>query len=84
MAAQYSTVIATPWPGSSFGSAGCVLACELAGHSTSSRGIHVVSDPTRIMVRYIFLHTQGFRAPAAKDIVPAIQIVCAALRSGSI
>lgn len=83
MAAGYSRLIES-WPSGSLGNIGCILACEVAGPSTGSRGIHVIADPSRVMVRYILLHPRGFRAPAAKDIVPAIQIVCAALRSGSV
>ncbi|KAK3046686.1 hypothetical protein LTR09_011833 [Extremus antarcticus] len=53
-----------------FQNAAVVLGCEHAGNDNSDRGsnVHVVTDESRIMVRYIFLFQPGTPAPRAQDI----------------
>ena len=50
-----------------------ILACEHAGDDTSTpshapHGVHVIQDPSRIMVRYIFLVPPGTRMPKASEL----------------
>ena len=80
----YSTA-GTSWKGSAFPNVQVVLGCELAGISTPARtGIHVIKDPSTLMVRYVFLVPPTAAAPLAAHIVPAMQSVFASLRSGAL
>ena len=72
------------WKHSSFSTHRVVLGCELAGEKPGQNGIHVITDPTRLMVRYIFLLDPQARLPKAKDVRPAMQSVFASLRSGAV
>jgi hypothetical protein len=50
-----------------------ILACEHAGNDISTpknapHGMHVIQDPSRIMVRYIFLVPPGARVPKASEL----------------
>ena len=71
------------WKHSSFSKHRVVLGCELAGEKPGKNGIHVITDPTRLMVRYIFMLDPQARLPKAKDVRPAMQSVFASLRSGA-
>ncbi|KAF2095056.1 hypothetical protein NA57DRAFT_79545 [Rhizodiscina lignyota] len=75
---------ASSWRGSAYQNVGVLLACEYAGPPSRSIGIQVVTDPSMVIVRYVFLCPHGFVAPMRKDIVPAIEIACSSLRSGSV
>lgn len=61
-----------------------LLGCELAGEKPGKDGIHVITDPTRLMVRYVFLLEPKASMPRAKDVRPAMQSVFASLRSGAV
>ena len=43
------------WNRSSFSNHRVLLGCELVGEKPGTDGIHVITDPTRLLVRYIFL-----------------------------
>ena len=59
-----------------------LLGCELAGASTAGYpGIHVISDASRLIVRYVFLMPPSAQMPLARHVVPAMQSVFASLRS---
>jgi Poly(ADP-ribose) polymerase catalytic domain len=60
-----------------------VLGCELMG-AVSGRGVHVVSDASRLMVRYIFLFTGNATAPTANLVQPALASAFASLRKGTL
>ena len=58
-------------------SARLLLACEHAGNdiSTPSRappGMHIIQDPSRILIRYIFLVPSSTRVPKASELSAAI------------
>ena len=62
-----------------------LLGCEYAGVSTAKyQRIHVVSDPKKLIVRYIFLMPPNAKMPLARHVVPAMQSVFANLRSRTI
>ena len=71
------------WKYSSFSTHRVLLGCELAGEKPGKGGIHVITDPTRLMVRYVFLPEPKASMPRAKDVRPAMQSVFASLRSGA-
>ena len=72
------------WKHSSFSTHRVLLGCELAGEKPGKDGIHVITNPTRLMVRYIFLLEPNASVPRAKDVRPAMQSVFASLRSGAV
>lgn len=54
-----------------FKNATVLLGCEHAGNddnATNHNGIHVVTDPSRVMVRYIWIVPHGTRVPRAQDL----------------
>ena len=56
---------------SDFQNATILLGCEHAGNDTGSTrlgGVHVISDPTKVIVRYIFVVPSGVKPPRALDI----------------
>lgn len=60
-----------------------LLGIEYAGNDASrGNGIHVATDPTKLLLRYIFLLPEGFRAPIANHVVPAMLSNISTLRSG--
>lgn len=63
-----------------------VLGCEHAGNDTNvhGRGIHVITDESRVMVRYIFVYQPGTPAPRARDINPAMMSTFNYLRSSAV
>lgn len=75
----------TGWKGSAFHDLRVLLGCELSGATAPAvAGIHVITDPSRLMVRYLFLMAPTARMPIAGHVVPAMQSVFASLRSGAI
>ena len=72
------------WKHSSFSNHRVLLGCELAGEKPGKDGIHVITDPTRLMVRYVFLLEPKASMPRAKHVRPAMQSVFASLRSGAV
>jgi hypothetical protein len=75
------------WPNSSFaGDANTrvLLVCELAGNVVAPlQGIHVITDPRTVMVRYVFLLPANFQAPARANIEQAFLSAFAQLRRSS-
>ena len=80
---SYTSSSGAGWAASAFRNCRVLLGCELAGGGTSSNGIHVIADASRIMVRYIFLCPANFKPPEARHVVPAMQTTFASLRSGT-
>ena len=72
------------WKHSSFSTHRVLLGCELAGEKPGEGDIHVITDPTRLMVRYVFLLEPNASMPRAKDVRPAMQSVFASLRLGAV
>lgn len=69
MAWGYSTVSQGGWKSSNFKNTKILLGCELAGWKpNSASGIQVITDPSRLAVRYIFVLGTNARVPAAKDV----------------
>lgn len=62
-----------------------LLGCELAGPKPQSArgGIHVITDATRIAVRYVFLLESTASMPAPKDLRVPMGSVFQSLRSGT-
>lgn len=71
------------WNSGTFDKFRVLLACEASG-ITSGRDFHVITDPSSLILRYIFLIPTGMKAPLASHIVPAMTSVFASLRSGSL
>ena len=72
------------WKHSAFSKHRVLLGCEFAGKKPGKNGIHVITDPTRLMLRYVFmLDPDTTSVPKAKDVAPAMQSVFASLRSGA-
>lgn len=71
-------------PASSFQNIRVLLACELAGSTATRNGIHVVSDSSTVMVRYVFLFPDNATAPIAAHVVPALTSAFAMLRLRSV
>lgn len=62
-----------------------LLGVENAGPSVGNGGMHVVTDPTSLCVRYVFLVPDGTATvPIAAHVVPAMGSVFASLRSGAL
>jgi RNA polymerase-binding transcription factor DksA len=55
-----------------FRNSSVILGLEHAGNHGGGGGVHVVTDPTRILLRYIFIIPPHTNAPRASDIVPAM------------
>jgi len=69
------------WSKSIYKNTRVLLGCEFAGiGQTPAGGIHVISDASMLMVRYIFLFPSGATAPKAADITPAMLSGVASLR----
>lgn len=84
-AAVTTGVATTGWKGSMYHDLRVLLGCELVGAAVPVvAGIHVITDPSRLMVRYIFLMPPTARMPIARHVVPAMSSVFASLRSGAI
>lgn len=74
-------------PGTTFHNVRLVLGCELVGNissPTGAPGIYVVTDPSRLMVRYVFLFQAGAQAPIARHVVPAMETAFDLIRRGGI
>jgi hypothetical protein len=72
------------WPNTKLGSTKLILVCELAGNYVPNGGIYVVTDPTQLRIRYIFLFPANMYPPTTHHIVPAIQSAFALLRTGTV
>ena len=81
----YNAYTGGNWTNSSFRNMRVLLGCELAGTSSpATTGIHVIKDPSRLMVRYVFLMPQNSVMPVARHITPAMTSVFSSLRSGAL
>lgn len=87
MALAYATASRKPdftgWRYSSFDSVKVLLGLAYAGPTTTN-GIHVVSDPNLLILRYIFICPVLFQAPIANHIRLAMQSMFASLRYGRV
>ena len=59
-----------------------LLGCEHAGPANKG-GVFVVTDPTKVVVRYIFLVPKGVAFPLAKDIVAPMVSTFYSLRASA-
>lgn len=59
-----------------------LLGCEHAGPATKG-GVFVVTDPTKVIVRYVFLVPKGVAFPLAKDIVAPMVSTFYSLRASA-
>ncbi len=62
-----------------------LLGCELAGEKPQAAwgGIYVITDATRLAVRYILVLPGDARMPAAKDVRLPLGSVFQSLRNGT-
>ena len=78
---QYAASNATlNWRKSIYKNTRVLLGCEFLGTSQGSGGIHVITDPSTLMVRYLFLFPTGSTAPLAAHMTPAMISGIASLR----
>ena len=86
LAWNYATVSTGGWKSSRLKNMKLLLGCELAGSkpTASWAGIYVITDATRLAVRYIFLLESNARLPAAKDVRTPMQSVFQSLKSGTL
>lgn len=71
------------WRNSALGDMSIMLGCELAAYTApSSGGAWLVTDESRLMVRYVFLLPQGYQTPPRHHVEPAMSTAFAKLRSG--
>jgi hypothetical protein len=81
---SYSPMNST-WRNSALANMRVLLGCEVVGKGRSvTAGIHVITDETSVMVRYIFLFRQGAVAPVANHVVTAMGSAMVALRTGGV
>ena len=71
------------WGGSSLGNMKVILGLEAVGIIGGS-GVHVVKDPSSLMVRYVFLVPNNGVVPAAATVAPAMASVYSSLRAGAL
>jgi Poly(ADP-ribose) polymerase catalytic domain len=79
------TSVGTGWPASIFHNVRVLLGCELTGatNTLATAGVtHLTLDPSRLMVRYIFLCPANSSPPVAAHIAPAMLSAFALLRRG--
>ena len=82
----YSTV-SRSWRCSAFHNVRVVLGCEVVDPTkflSRVPGTYVVTDPSIVMVRYIFLVPATGYAPLARHVTPAMLSTFASLRSGTV
>lgn len=60
-----------------------ILGLEAVGIIGGS-GVHVVKDPSSLMVRYVFLVPNNGVVPAAATVAPAMASVYSSLRAGAL
>ena len=82
----YATASPGGWKSSKLKNMKLLLGCELAGSKpkASYAGIYVITDATRLAVRYIFLLESNAKMPAAKDVKTPMQSVFQSLKSGTL
>jgi len=81
----YATSSAGGWKSSKLKNMKVLLGCELAGQKPQAPygGIYVITDATRLAVRYIFLLGSNASMPAAKDVRLPMGSVFQSLRNGT-
>ena len=85
MAWGYVTASAGGWKSSNLKNMSVLLGCELAGPKPQSGyGMSVITDATRLAVRYIFLLESFAIMPAAKDVRLPMESLFQSLRSGTL
>ena len=83
-ALNFAKASPSTWARSSLDTCKIVLGVELAGGKPPiTPGIHVATDPSTVVVRYVFMFTRGAVAPIARHVAPAMQSAFASLRSGA-
>ncbi len=82
----YTTVSSGGWKSSKLKDMRVLLGCELAGSKPQapSPGLYVITDATRLAVRYVFLLRGAATMPAAKDVRLPMASVFQGLRSGTL
>jgi hypothetical protein len=71
------------WRNSELSGLRVMLGCELAAYGPPSSGsAHLITDPGRLVVRYVFLLPQNYSPPPRHYVEPAMKSVFAKLRSG--
>lgn len=82
----YATANSGGWKSSKLKNMKLLLGCELAGPKPQApqSGIYVITDSTKLAVRYIFLLESTARMPAAKDVRLPMASVFQSLRSGTL
>lgn len=83
-ALSFASASRSTWARSNLDTCKIVLGVELAGSKAPvAPGIHVATDPTTVMVRYVFMFTRNAVAPIASHVTHAMQSAFTSLRSGS-
>ena len=82
----YATATSGGWKSSKLKDMKLLLGCELAGPKPQApySGIYVITDATKLAVRYIFLLGTTATMPAAKDVRLPMASVFRSLRSGTL
>jgi hypothetical protein len=76
---------ANNWPESAIKGFRVVLGCENAGPAVGISGVHVVKDPTTVIIRYVFLIPNSVKKlPIRNHLVTAMLSVFRGLRSGAL
>lgn len=71
------------WSHSQLGNLRVMLGCELAPATPPTHGgVHVITDETRLLVRYVFLLPDGFQPPVRTHVEPSMMAGIARLRAG--
>lgn len=61
-----------------------LLGIEYAGEEgQKNNGMYVATDPSKLLLRYVFLLPQSFNAPLANHVVPAMQSNFHTLKAGA-
>ncbi|KAF1961469.1 hypothetical protein CC80DRAFT_403021 [Byssothecium circinans] len=76
---------AVSWTNSGLNGMRMVLGCEVVGDGNSvAKGVHVLHDPAKVMVRYVFMFPGSAHAPPSQHVVPAMASAMSALRTGAV
>ncbi|MCJ1247640.1 hypothetical protein MMC30_004855 [Trapelia coarctata] len=81
------SAVSKSWRHSAFHNVRVVLGCEVVDptqYLSRVPGTYVVTDPSMVMVRYIFLVSATATAPLARHVTPAMESSFASLRSGAV
>ena len=83
---DYTKISTGGWKSSSLKDKRLLLGCELAGPKPQAAraGIYVITDATRLVVRYIFLLESAAAMPAAKDVRLPMESTFGSLRGDTL